>query len=68
MKLRLDASLLPIKAHFFLIFAALAPVVPFMPVYAKQMGIDAFGSGLIFAVLPVAGMLAKPAAGWLADR
>ena len=41
--------MLPIKAHFFLVYAAAAPVVPFVPIYAKQMGIDTLGVGVIFA-------------------
>ena len=84
MKFKVNTRLLPIKAHFFLCYGAAAPVVPFVPVYAKQMGIDTIGVGVIFAgrnisrlirfnsnnisVLPFMGMLAKPVAGWVADR
>jgi len=63
-----NSKLLPLKAHFFLIFSALAPLLPFLPVYAKQLGFDAFGVGVIFAVLPFTGMIAKPVAGWIADH
>jgi len=68
MKLKINYKLLPIKAHFFLIFSALAPILPFLPVYAKQLGFDALGVGVIFAVLPFMGMIAKPVAGWIADN
>ena len=84
MKFKVNTRLLAIKAHFFLCYGAAAPVVPFVPIYAKQMGIDTIGVGLIFAgrnisrfktfhsnnisVLPFMGMLAKPVAGWVADR
>jgi len=64
----INYKLLPIKAHFFFFFAACAPILPFLPIYAKQLGIDAIGVGVIFAVLPFIGMLAKPVAGWIADR
>ena len=49
MNLKINTKLLPIKVHFFLCFAATAPVVPFVPIYAKQMGIDTLGVGVIFA-------------------
>jgi len=68
MNLKINYKLLPIKAHFFLVFSALAPLLPFLPVYAKQLGFDAFGVGVIFAVLPFMGMIARPIAGWIADH
>jgi len=67
MKCKINSKLLPVKAHFFLVFSALAPLLPFLPVYAKQLGFDAFGVGVIFAVLPFMGMIARPIAGWIAD-
>ena len=45
----INYKLLPIKAHFFFFFAACAPILPFLPIYAKQLGIDAIGVGVIFA-------------------
>ena len=48
-KFKINTKLLPIKAHYFLCYAAAAPVVPFVPIYAKQMGIDTIGVGVIFA-------------------
>ena len=35
-KFKINTKLLPIKAHYFLCYAAAAPVVPFVPIYAKQ--------------------------------
>ena len=37
------------QGHFFLIFAAAAPVTPFLPILAKQLGISPFGVGIVFA-------------------
>jgi len=68
MKLKVNPRLVPIKAHFFLSFAALSAVVPFMPVFARQLGIDEISSSVVFATLPFMGMLAKPLAGWISDR
>lgn len=67
MKFKVNMKLLPIKAHYFLTFAATAPILPFLPIYAKQLGFDAVGVGIIYAVLPFAAMVAKPLAGWIAD-
>ena len=49
MMFKVNAALVPIKAHFFLFFAALAPILPFLPIYAKQLGIDTVGVGVVFA-------------------
>ena len=46
---RVNPKLLPIKAHFFFFFAAVAPILPFLPIVAKQLGIDALGVGVVFA-------------------
>lgn len=49
-------------------FSGTAPVVPFMPVFAKQLGYSSSIVGLIYFVLPIVGMLAKPIFGAIADR
>ena len=49
MLFNINSTLLPVKAHFFFFFAALAPVLPFLPIYAKQLGIDTVGVGVVFA-------------------
>jgi hypothetical protein len=38
MKLKVNPHLLPIKAHYFLSSAGFSPILPYMPVYAKQLG------------------------------
>jgi MFS family permease len=45
-----------------------APVVPFLPVYARQLGFSSVIVGMIYTVLPITGMLAKPMFGAIADR
>lgn len=62
-----DKSLLPMKAHYFLFNAGSAPIVPFLPVYARQLGFSSFVVGTIYAVLPIFGMLSKPLFGAAAD-
>lgn len=56
---------IPCNCIFFL---GTAPVVPFMSTYAKDLGFSSLVVGIIYTVLPVAGMLAKPTMGALADR
>ncbi|XP_037908689.1 major facilitator superfamily domain-containing protein 6 isoform X2 [Hermetia illucens] len=68
MKPKIDKRLLPMKAHYFLYNAGTAPVVPYMPVYARQLGFSSVVVGTIYTILPVVGLLAKPLFGLIADR
>ena len=44
MKFKVNPRLVPIKTHFFLNFAGLSPILPFLPVFAKQIGFDEVNS------------------------
>lgn len=68
MKFKVNKELLPLKAYYFLFNAGMAPVVPFMPTFARQLGFSATVVGSIYTVLPIAGMLMKPIFGAIADR
>lgn len=61
-------DLLPMKAHYFLFNAGTAPIVPFVPTLAKQLGFSSVIVGSIYTVLPIMGMIAKPSMGAVADR
>lgn len=65
---QINKDLLPMKGHYFLWNAGTAPIVPFMSVYARQLGLSSFIVGIIYTVLPFSGMLAKPLMGSLADK
>ncbi|XP_046389484.1 major facilitator superfamily domain-containing protein 6 [Ischnura elegans] len=65
---RINKKLVSVKAHYFFNNAGTAPVVPFLPTIAKQLGFSPTEVGGLYTILPVAGMLAKPACGALADR
>ncbi|XP_059489344.1 major facilitator superfamily domain-containing protein 6-A isoform X2 [Neocloeon triangulifer] len=67
-KFKINSLLLPMKGHYFLYNGGTAPVVPFMPVFAKQLGFSSVVVGTLYTVLPIAGMVAKPLFGGLADR
>lgn len=55
--------------HFIFIFiSGTAPVVPFIPTLAKELGFSSFIVGIVYTFLPIMGMIAKPSMGALADR
>uniref|UniRef100_A0A1B0B8T3 Major facilitator superfamily associated domain-containing protein n=1 Tax=Glossina palpalis gambiensis TaxID=67801 RepID=A0A1B0B8T3_9MUSC len=68
MRPNINKDLLPIKAHYFLFNAGTAPVVPFMPTLAKQLGYSSIVVGTMYTILAVIGMLTKPLVGFLSDR
>ncbi|CAD6232846.1 GSCOCG00007011001-RA-CDS [Cotesia congregata] len=57
---KINKELVPIKAHYFLYNAATGPIIPFLPVIAKQLGFSGFLVGIIYTILPISGLLAKP--------
>ncbi|XP_014208100.1 major facilitator superfamily domain-containing protein 6-B [Copidosoma floridanum] len=67
-KIVVNAKQLPIKAHYFFFMAAMGPILPFLPVYGKQLGVSPFVMGIITAVLPLLFFLAKPSFGFIVDR
>ncbi|XP_039763628.1 major facilitator superfamily domain-containing protein 6 [Pararge aegeria] len=67
-KMNVNKKLLPIKGHFFLFNAGTAPLVPFLSTYARQLGFSPSTVGLMYTVLPLFGLVAKPLFGVVADR
>ncbi|XP_034839248.1 uncharacterized protein Sugb [Maniola hyperantus] len=67
-KMNVNKKLLPIKGHFFLFNAGTAPLVPYLSTYARQLGFSSSTVGLIYTVLPIFGLVAKPLFGVIADR
>lgn len=49
-------------------FSGTAPVVPFVPTLARQLGYSPSIVGLIYLILPMIGMLAKPIFGAIGDK
>ncbi|XP_060652575.1 major facilitator superfamily domain-containing protein 6-A isoform X1 [Drosophila nasuta] len=68
MKVNIDKDLVPMKAHYFLFNAGTAPVVPFMPQLATQLGYSSVVVGTMYMILPIIGLIAKPLFGYIADR
>ncbi|XP_058803719.1 major facilitator superfamily domain-containing protein 6 [Phymastichus coffea] len=67
-KVKINPGQLPVKAHFFFFMAAMGPILPFLPVYGKQLGVSALVMGSITAVLPLLFLVAKPAFGFVVDK
>ncbi|XP_076344916.1 major facilitator superfamily domain-containing protein 6-like isoform X2 [Tachypleus tridentatus] len=66
-KFKVNTMLLPIKLHYFIFFGALAGLIPFLPVFAKQLGISSTALGLIYTILPLLVMIFRPLVGSLVD-
>ncbi|XP_004929819.2 major facilitator superfamily domain-containing protein 6 [Bombyx mori] len=67
-KMQVNKKLLPIKGHYFFFNAGTAPLVPYLTTYARQLGFSSTTVGLIYTVLPICGLIAKPLFGVIADR
>ncbi|KAJ4431529.1 hypothetical protein ANN_20127 [Periplaneta americana] len=66
-KIKVNYKLLPIKAHYFFFMASLGPILPFLPVFGKQLGVSEVVMGFITAILPILFLLAKPLFGLIVD-
>ncbi|XP_076630377.1 major facilitator superfamily domain-containing protein 6 isoform X2 [Colletes latitarsis] len=65
--MKLNYKQLPIKAHYFFFMAAMGPILPFLQVYGKQLGVSILVMGSVTAILPILFLIAKPAFGFLVD-
>lgn len=65
--MKINYTQLPIKAHYFFFMAAMGPILPFLPVYGKQLGVSPLIMGSITAILPILFLIAKPAFGFVVD-
>lgn len=53
---------------YIIIILAMGPILPYLPVYGKQLGVSPAVMGSITAVLPLLFLVAKPAFGFLVDH
>ncbi|XP_020278961.1 major facilitator superfamily domain-containing protein 6 isoform X2 [Pseudomyrmex gracilis] len=65
--MKINYKQLPVKAHYFFFMAAMGPILPFLPVYGKQLGVSPLIMGSITAILPILFLIAKPAFGFVVD-
>lgn len=65
--MKINYKQLPIKAHYFCFMAAMGPILPFMSVYGKKIGVSSIVMGSITSLLPILYLLAKPIFGFIVD-
>lgn len=59
---------LPLLAAEFVVWLGFGALLPVMPLYFRDHGVDLATMGIVIAAWPAARLLAEPAFGWLADR
>jgi MFS transporter, DHA1 family, multidrug resistance protein len=60
--------LLPLLGAEFIVMVGFAALLPVLPVYVQDQGIDATTLGIIIAAWPIAKLISEPIFGWWADR
>nr|XP_027209513.1 major facilitator superfamily domain-containing protein 6-like [Penaeus vannamei] len=63
----IDWKMFPMKLHYILRYAGTGPLMPFLPVIARQKGVSDHVVGIIWTVMPFFSLLVKTTAGALAD-
>nr|CAD7401115.1 unnamed protein product [Timema cristinae] len=68
---KINYKLVPVKAHYFFFMAfdiqAMGPILPFLQVFGKQLGVSEIVMGSITGVLPFLFLVAKPVFGYVVD-
>jgi MFS transporter, DHA1 family, multidrug resistance protein len=62
------APLLPLLAAEFIVMVGFGALLPVLPLYVQDQGIDATTLGIIIAAWPIAKLISEPIFGWWADR
>ena len=63
-----DLDLIPYKLFCFFLYGAYGSLLPYLPLYFKQLGIQAFEAGVIIGIRPMVQIIGAPFFGALADR
>jgi DHA1 family multidrug resistance protein-like MFS transporter len=61
-------GILPLLAAELIVWLGFGAMLPVLPLYFRDHGVDLGTMGLVIAAWPAARLLAEPAFGWLADR
>jgi MFS transporter, DHA1 family, multidrug resistance protein len=61
-------SIVPLLAAEFIVWLGFGALLPVLPLYFQEQGIDLATLGLVIAAWPAARLVGEPAFGWLADR
>jgi DHA1 family multidrug resistance protein-like MFS transporter len=61
-------SIVPLLAAEFIVWLGFGALLPVLPLYFKEQGIDLATLGIVIAAWPAARLIGEPIFGWLADR
>ena len=61
-------SILPLLVAEFIVWLGFGALLPVLPLYFQEQGIDFATLGLVIAAWPAARLVSEPVFGWLADR
>ncbi|KAL3880671.1 hypothetical protein ACJMK2_032893 [Sinanodonta woodiana] len=64
----INRLLLPVKGIYFFFIAAVGDLLPFIPVYMKQLGLSSTETGIIYGVMPFLSFFVRPLFGAVADK
>lgn len=64
----INRNLLPVKGIYFTFLSAGGSLLPFIPVYMKQLGLSSAEAGIIYGVMPFVAFFVRPLFGALADK
>ena len=67
MTININRSLLPFKAFYFFVYAAMAALMPFLTLYYESLGLTGQQVGILAAIPPLLTFLGAPFFGFLAD-
>jgi MFS family permease len=62
------AGILPLLAAEFIVWLGFGALLPVLPLYFEEQGIDLGTLGIVIAAWPAARLVGEPIFGWLADR
>ncbi|XP_011871576.1 PREDICTED: major facilitator superfamily domain-containing protein 6-like [Vollenhovia emeryi] len=65
--MKINYAHLLVKVHYFFYVGSVGPILPFLSVYGKQIGISPLIIGSIAAILPILYLTAKPIFGFIMD-
>ncbi|XP_052791562.1 major facilitator superfamily domain-containing protein 6-like [Mya arenaria] len=63
-----NRQLFPVKLMYFFFFAGQGAILPFIPVYMRQLGLSATETGIIYGVMPFVAFFVRPLIGVLSDK
>ena len=61
-------AILPLLVAEFIVWLGFGGLLPIMPIYFAEQGVDLGTLGLVIAAWPAARLVSEPVFGWLADR